>query len=231
MITFLSRIFDLLSPRFCAICGNRLSISEQSICSVCDLHLPRTHYADCAEDNEMARLLWHLMNIQRAAALFFYQPGSPPSLMIEKLKYGKRPDIAFDLGQLTAREIKSKGFFEGIDFIIPLPLSKKRLRERGYNQSEEIAKGIAEETGLTVRTDIVLRRSFQQSQTKLGKWERNENVKGVFRLIKKEDIVGKHILIVDDIMTTGASILSCANELEKAGNLRISVLTLGFTKS
>ena len=123
-----------------------------------------------------------------------------------------------------------EGFFEGIDVIVPMPITKSRRRERGYNQSEEFARGIAELTEIPVATDVVERLSFGISQTKLNHWERRENVENVFHLINGESISNRHVLLVDDIMTTGSTIISCGSELLKAGNVKISILTIGYTK-
>lgn len=231
MISFFSRLLDLLSPRTCAVCHRRLSISEQTVCAGCLLDMPRTNFARRPYDNEMAQLLWGLMPVERVAALFFYQPHARLSKIVYALKYGDRPDYGWQMGRLAAREMEADGFFEGIDMVMPLPLARSRRRERGYNQSEEIARGIAEATGLPVGSDIVERRSFAVSQTRLNRWERNENVRNAFRLKNGAAAHGRHILLVDDIMTTGSTIIACGNELHKAGDVKISVLTLGFTKS
>lgn len=231
MNSFFTRLLDLLSPRMCAICGNRLSINEQTICAKCNLHLPRTHYGRQPYDNEMARLLWGQIPVERVAALFFYEPGSQVSQMIHQMKYGNHPEIGEVMGRMAARELAEVGFFEDIDMIVPVPLAAKRKRERGYNQSEEIAKGVGDIVHLPVMTNIVTRQSFHGSQTQLGKWERNENVKDAFQLCDSKAISKKHILLVDDIMTTGATIVACAGVLPEAGDVRISVLTLGFTKT
>ena len=115
--------------------------------------------------------------------------------------------------------------------IVPVPFAPKRRRERGYNQSEEIARGVSEVTHLPVRTDIIARKSFHGSQTHLEKWERRENVADAFILTGGAAASGKHILLIDDVMTTGATIIACGRELAKAGDVHISVLTMGFTKS
>ena len=231
MYTFFSRLLDLLSPRLCAICGNRLAISEQVICTGCNFDLPRTPFGRMPYDNEMARLLWGQFTVERVSALFFYTPKSPASHVILKMKYKNQPEVGVFLGRMTARELAQKGFFDGIDMIVPVPLAPKRRRERGDNQSEEIARGVSEVTHLPVRTDIIARKSFHGSQTHLEKWERRENVADAFILNGGAAASGKHILLIDDVMTTGATIIACGRELAKAGDVHISVLTMGFTKS
>ena len=132
---------------------------------------------------------------------------------------------------MAARELQLTDFFEGIEAIIPVPLAKKRQRQRGYNQSMEIAKGISEITGLPIYNKVVRRNIFEDSQTSKGRWERNENVDKVFELLDGESIRGRHLLVVDDVVTTGATVVACCRQLVKAGNVKISVMSIGFAKS
>ena len=135
------------------------------------------------------------------------------------------------MGRMMGKELLPSGFFDGIDGIIPIPLAKKRQRQRGYNQSVEIARGVSEVTGLPILNQVVRRTNFKSSQTQLGRWERNENVETVFELIDGNAIRGKHLLIIDDVITTGATMIACAQQLVKAGDVKVSVLSLGFAKS
>ena len=231
VISFWHRLLDLISPRLCVVCGQRLTVSEETICTRCNLHLPRTGFQQDPYENEMAKLFWHQIPIERATALFYYESHSDTANIIYMLKYNNHPEIGEVIGRMTARELQTNDFFDGIDAIVPVPLAKKRLRQRGYNQSMEIAKGISEMTGLPIYNKVVRRNTFEGSQTNKGRWERNENVEKVFELIDSETVHGKHLLIVDDVVTTGATVIACAKELCKAGNVKVSVLALGFAKS
>ena len=231
VISFWHRLLDLISPRLCVVCGQRLTVSEETICTKCNLHLPRTGFQQDPYENEMAKLFWHQIPIERATALFYYESHSDTANIIYMLKYNNHPEIGEVIGRMTARELQTNDFFDGIDAIVPVPLAKKRLRHRGYNQSVEIAKGISEITGLPIYNKVVRRNTFEGSQTNKGRWERNENVEKVFELIDSETVHGKHLLIVDDVVTTGATVIACAKELCKAGNVKVSVLALGFAKS
>ena len=150
--------------------------------------------------------------------------------IIYKLKYKSHPEIGPVMGRKVAVEFQRDNFFDGIDGIVPIPLAKKRFRQRGYNQSEEIARGINEITGIPIYTGIVKRTVFKGSQTRRMRWDRQENVEYAFSLVNGEPIIGKHLLVIDDVVTTGATIIACAKELVKAGNVKISVLSLGLTK-
>lgn len=134
------------------------------------------------------------------------------------------------MGRMAAKEFAANHFFDGIDAIVPVPLAKKRKRERGYNQSLEIARGVSQITRLPIINNAVKRLSFKGSQTQMSRWQRNDNVEGEFILKDSEAVKGKHILIIDDVVTTGATVISCANEIGKAGGVKFSVLSLGLTK-
>ena len=230
-ISFWTRLLDLISPRLCVVCGERLSITEEVICSKCNLHLPRTGFQRDPQENIMAKMFWGQVPIERATALFYYEAHAETANILYELKYKDHPEIGETMGRMLARELQRSDFFSGIDGIVPVPLAKKRLRQRGYNQSMEIAKGVSELTGLPIYNKVVKRTRFEGSQTSMGRWERNENVEKVFELIDGENVRGKHLLIIDDVVTTGATVIACAKELIKAGNVRISVLALGYAKS
>ncbi len=231
MISFFGRLLDLISPRQCSICGCRLAASEQVLCAVCNLTLPRTGFADDAYDNEMARLFWGRLPIERAAALFYYERGSQTTQVIFDLKYRNHPEIGEQLGYFMAEELSEKGFFDGIDLIIPVPLTRKRQRQRGYNQSTAIAHGIQNAVSLPVKEHILHRNRYHGSQTEMSRWQRADNVEGAFSLYDADAIRDKHLLIVDDVVTTGATVCTCGKELMKAGGIRISVLSLGYSKA
>ena len=230
-ISFWSSLLDLISPRTCVVCGQRLSVSEETICSKCNLHLPRTGFQLDSYENIMAKMFWGQIPIERATALFYYEPHAETANILYEMKYKNHPEIGEVMGRMMARELQMSNFFEGIDGIIPVPLAKKRQRQRGYNQSHELAKGISEVTGLPIYNKVVRRNTFEGSQTSLGRWERNENVEQVFELKEASTVQGKHLLIVDDVVTTGATVIACAKELCKAGGVRISVLSLGLAKN
>ena len=229
--SFWSRLVDLIAPRACVVCGGRLGIHEFFLCGSCNLQLPRTNYADNPYENDMARLFWGQLPVERCAALFFYQGGSGPSQILYELKYKNHPEIGEFFGRMIAEEWNDTGFFEGIDLIVPVPLAKERQRQRGYNQSLHIARGIGSETRLPIVTNAVSREQFVESQTQKDRWQRNENVEGCFRLNDGSALKGRHVLLVDDVVTTGATICSCGREMLKAGDVRFSILTIGFAKS
>lgn len=226
-----TRFLDFISPRQCVVCGERLAPTERSLCSVCVLHLPRTTYQFTPEDNPMAQLFWHLTPVERAAALLFYEPHSEMARLVYDMKYHDRPDIGEDMGRLMANEMQFARYFDGIDVLLPVPLSRKRMRQRGYNQSEQLAIGISDITHLPVVTKALRRKHFVKSQTQLSRHERQENVDDMFELRDGSLLQDKHILLVDDICTTGATLMACIEVLKDIPGIHLSVLTLGFTKT
>lgn len=230
-ISFWSRLLDLISPRLCVVCGNRLTVTEETLCSKCYLHLPRTDFDHDLYENVMAKLFWGQIAIEKATALFYYEPHAETANILYELKYKNHPEIGVVMGRMMAKELMRSGMFEGIDAIVPVPLARKRERERGYNQSLELAKGVSEVTGLPIYNKVVKRTRFMGSQTQRGRWERNENVEHVFELVDGDSISGKHLLLIDDVVTTGATIIACAQEMQKASDVKISVLALGFAKT
>jgi ComF family protein len=230
-ISFWRRLLDLIAPRLCVVCGHRLTVTEEVICAKCNFHLPRTGFHHHAYDNEMAKLFWAQIPIEKATAFFYYEAHAETANIIYELKYKNHPEIGNIVGRMLAKEIQPSGFFDGIDGIVPVPLAKKRLRQRGYNQSMEIAQGVSEMTGLPIYKKVVRRNSFKGSQTNKGRWDRQENVEHVFELTDATAVNNKHLLIIDDVITTGATCIACAKALCQSGNIRISILALGFAKS
>ena len=229
-ISFWGRLLDLISPRLCVVCGNRLSVTEETLCSKCNLHLPRTDFGRDLFENVMAKLFWGQIAIEKAAALMYYEAHAETANILYELKYKNHPEIGEVMGRMMARELMSSGLFDDIDAIVPIPLARKRERERGYNQSLELAKGVSSITGLPIADKVIRRTKFEGSQTHRGRWERNENVEHVFERTD-DSISGKHLLLIDDVVTTGATVIACAKELQKASHVKISVLALGFAKS
>ena len=225
-----TKLLDFISPRHCAVCSRRLAATESSICSTCLLHLPRTAFQQSPDDNPMVQMFWHLTPVRQAAAFIYYEPQSEVARIVYDLKYRDRPDIGEDMGRMMAAEMQLAGFFDGIDLLLPVPLSRKRLRQRGYNQSEQLARGISDITHLPVDTTALQRRHFLQSQTHLSHMERLKNVDNQFRVRNTEPLRHRHVLLIDDVCTTGATLRACADALGCIEGIRISILTLGFTK-
>lgn len=226
---WLGSFVSLLFPRCCIVCGRPLAKGEECLCTLCNINLPRTGY-HLMEDNPVEKLFWGKIPLERATSFFFYRKGSDFRQILHQLKYGGQKNIGAIMGRYMAAELQESGFFEDIDVIVPVPLHKKKQRLRGYNQSEWIARGIATVTGIPIDTESVVRHKNTETQTSKSSLERWENVNGIFELHHAESLAGKHILIVDDVLTTGATTVECASCLTEIERVRISVLTLAIAE-
>ena len=237
MGSFLSSLWNwiydasmLIAPRQCSICGRRLRKWEKILCTSCYNDLPFT-YIRGTRSNKVERIFWNQIPIVRANSFMYYTPHSNSNQIFLQLKYLNRPEVGRVFGRIMAMELIDTDFFQGIDAIVPIPLAKDRQRKRGYNQSEMLAQGISEITHIPVDTQSVKRVISNQTQTQLNARERKENVKNIFALNESHKLNDKHILLIDDVLTTGATLLSCAQEMANATNLKISIMTLGLAGS
>lgn len=229
LMKFVSNTFDFMMPRQCCVCGARLGHEESVFCSVCYMRLPHTKFIAAPYDNDMAKMFWgRVTNMEKAYAMAYHYPHSDSAHPVYALKYRQKPDIGVSLGLIMGKTMLQGGFFEGIDVILPVPLSKKRKRERKYNQSDMIALGLHDVSGLPVVTDAVRRVNFGGSQTQKDRWARASNVENAFKLVNGEKIHGRHVLIVDDVATTGATVCAFAKQVALAGNVKISVATVAY---
>lgn len=221
---------DFFFPRYCVACRRRLATGEELLCGVCWMGMSFVHHSSF-EENELARVFWGLVPLVRATSLCYYASDSELSRVLHEMKYRDSPEVAYQMGRTLAAIMQKRRFFEGIDVIVPVPLALSRERERGYNQSERMACGIAKVTGLPVNARCVERVVANPSQTSLNGEKRRENVRDIFRMVHPRQIEGLHVLLVDDVVTTGATLLSCAEVLSKETKIRLSVLTLAMAKS
>lgn len=222
-----SDIWKLFFPSCCLVCGKILLGDEEHLCFRCLSGLPRTQMHR-QRDNEMEKCLWGKMSIERATAYLYYAKGGDVQKLLFDLKYYGNAKLGHFMGRCMARELLPSGFFEGIDGIIPVPLHRRKQRWRRYNQSRVLAEGISSVTGIPLWDSLLVRTQFTETQTRKGSYERWMNVKDVFDCLSQEAMGGKHILLVDDVMTTGATLVACADALRGVEGLRMSVLTLAM---
>lgn len=230
-MSFLAGLLDdflsLLFPRICYGCGNHLVRNEYLICTECHAAIPRTNY-HLSDSNPVEQLFWGRCQVKRAAAFSFYNKGSRIRRLIHNLKYKGIRELGPELGSIYGSLLRSSDFLSGIDFIIPVPLHQSRKRSRGYNQSEAIAEGLSQATGIPVEKKVLMRASSSQTQTKRSRYDRWTNVQGIFQVINPELIRNRHILLVDDVITTGSTIEACVNELLMSEGVKVSVVSLAY---
>jgi ComF family protein len=201
--------------------------NEYLICTECYVVIPRTNYHSI-QDNPVAQLFWGRCLIEKAAAFSYYNKGSRIRNLIHNLKYKGIREIGYELGRIYGQSLKSSGFVCDIDLVIPVPLHPAKKRIRGFNQSETISRGIADSAMLPVDVNSLARIMVSATQTKRSRYDRWTNVEGIFQVIDPQSIIGKHILLVDDVITTGSTIESCTNELLKVEGVKVSVVALAF---
>ena len=231
-------LFDILYPRTCPFCGRYISnrqIDELHIewlCVDCWKHLPRTEQ-DIVRDNSTEQTLTDgssetkkAMRLERAAAYLFFEKEHPIQMVIHRMKYSDEPMLGYWLARQALLDWKDESFFDGIDLIVPMPLHPRRLRERGYNQAEYIARAISELVGVPVDTTHVTRVRNTPKQALQSGEERRTNVADAFAVNRPGELRGKHILVVDDLITTGQTMKSCLHAMKAIRGARYSVFAL-----
>lgn len=223
-------LLALFMPDTCASCGRVLQEGDcRPLCASCRLDLSPTCWKGRA-DNPVELLFRGLYPISRAHAQYYYVHGTPNAQTVYAFKYHDRPEAARWMAREAALELLPTGFFEGIDCIVPVPLSWRRRWHRGYNQSEYLALGLSDVSGVPVWTDCVRRKVNNPSQTSLSVYERQQNVQHIFRLKSQaRRMSGRHVLMVDDVITTGATLRSMADELMKVMPSQLSVFALAVS--
>jgi ComF family protein len=216
---------NLIFPKVCPACGELLVKNESVICSGCLYALPKTDF-HLERDNPVAKTFWGRVRLENATSYYSYQDGSYLRRLIHELKYRGFQEIGEELGRQFGNELKTTAFDES-ELIIPVPLSKRKKKKRGFNQSECIARGLSFSMEKTVNTTAVIRTRNTRTQTNKSRYERWLNVEDSFQVIDAPALQQKHILLIDDVVTTGATIEACASEILKVKDTKVSVATLG----
>ena len=221
---WLYNILNLFYPRVCAACGEPLLKDEDTVCLKCRHTLPRTSY-EHNPDNPVAQSFYGRVHLHAATSCFFFAKSGKVQHLIHQLKYKGNKEAGVFLGQQIGESIKNEPLFQGIDYIIPVPLHPKREKQRGYNQSMVIALGIHEETGIAVADKYLVRAVYTTTQTHKTAEERFKNVQNIFEVRFADELKGKHVLLVDDVLTTGATLEACVQALENIPDITISIAT------
>jgi len=223
MIRDLLRLFV---PHICPLCNAPMLPHETVICFSCKVVLPETNYHLQPADNMLAQNFWGRTGLKYAVACYFYTKGLKVQKLIHMLKYKDRKDVGEEVGRYYGQILEECKLFHDAYCIIPVPLHKRKKRIRGYNQAEVFAKGLSESMYIPVDTQTLQRVAFTETQTKKNRFARWKNVKEMFHLAHPENIVGKHVIIVDDVITTGATLESCIHELKKAEHVTVSIVAI-----
>jgi len=217
--------FNLMYPDLCLVCGENLIKNEHHLCLACLHAIPKTNYHLVA-DNPIEKRFWGKIPIYRGTAFFFFQKGSSFQKLLHSLKYKGNKEIGEVLGKYAAVDLLESPDFASVDVIIPVPLHPRKYKKRGYNQSEWIGIGLSEIIGKPQDTTTLFRVKENTTQTKKSVFERYENTEGIFELKDSTILAGKHVLLVDDVLTTGSTLEACIRALLKTEGIRVSVFTL-----
>jgi ComF family protein len=214
-------------PNLCLICGENLMKNEDYLCMNCLHQIPKTNY-HLLPENPIEKRFWGKADVFRATSFFFFQKGSLFQKLIHELKYNGNKEIGESLGKYAGADLISSADFCTIDMIVPVPLHPKKFAKRGYNQSEWIGKGLSSVLQKPQITNNLVRIKENTTQTKKLVYERFENTEGIFDLKDNLMFCNKHILLVDDVLTTGSTLEACVHALEKTENknIKISIFTL-----
>jgi ComF family protein len=223
MFELIKRILDLIFPEYCASCNVILQTSEKAICPSCIQELPQSFHSYIKKKSLKGP--YGELIARESMSLYELKSGSQIERLIYSLKYKDKQIVGAILGRKLGEKMKDLSFSK-FDMIIPIPLHKKKLKKRGYNQSLIIADEVSKVIGTPVNIECTVRLKNTDTQTNKSRLERYENLNGAFNVVNKLAIKGKHILIIDDVITTGATIQSLAKELLANGATKISFATL-----
>lgn len=216
---------ELLFPKLCMVCGDKLIEQEQWICLHCLHHIPRTNF-HLVPDNPVAQIFYGRVPIEWATSFFYFSKGSKYQTLLHNLKYKGMKELGAEIGKHFGIDLMQSPGFASVDLICPVPLHPDKEKKRGYNQSWWIASGMARQMEKELSDENLKRVTATETQTRKGRFERWQNVEGIFELSNPEAFDGKHILLVDDVVTTGSTLEACAQAILSSTNARVSMATL-----
>jgi ComF family protein len=219
---FIGDFISLVFPRICAGCGNSLWKNEKVICHFCEFHLPRTNF-HFDHENPVTRLFWGRVTLETGAAFLYFNKGNKVQRLIHQLKYKGKREIGIFLGAQYGQALKYSPGFSKADAIIPVPLHRKKYLKRGYNQSEQFAIGLSGSMNIPVNKQLIDRVIATETQTRKSRFRRFQNVQEIFSVNHPELWKGKHLILVDDVITTGATLESCILALNIIPEVKISI--------
>lgn len=212
----------LVFPEVCPACSTPLRKGERCICTSCRFRLPKTKY-HLDPENPIVKHFWGKVKVEAASAYYHFGKGEKVQQLIHHLKYKGRKDVGELAGELFGYEIMNCHPFSTVDVIIPVPLHEAKLRQRGYNQSDCFAEGIARAMGVRFDPRTLVRLKETETQTRKHRFERYENVNRVFKVSDEKALRGKHVLLVDDVITTGSTLIACAEALKLVNDTKVSI--------
>ena len=224
----INNILSLFYPRLCAACGDALQQNEQCLCLNCMLHLPETQFHKI-HFNPLRQVFDGRVPVEEVTALMSYKKSNRTQKILHNLKYKGQKEIGSVLGEYLGGQLITEKRYRDIQYILPIPLHPKKQRKRGYNQSEWIAMGLSKGMGIPYLTDVLVRTEFTDTQTRKSRFARWQNVKEVFAVEHSEKVEYTHVLVCDDVLTTGATTEAAIRKLIEVPGVLVSVATLAAT--
>ncbi len=219
--------YRLFFPKICGACDCSLVKSEEHLCLHCKLELPFTEF-ELLKENPVEQVFFGRADIDFASALLFFSKGEKVQRLLHNIKYNEQKELALYMGRLMGQRLQNSPYFRGVTTIIPIPLHPQKQNIRGYNQSYLIALGINEVLKIDLQNDNLVREINTSSQTRKSRLERWENVSDTFKLKDQEKVNKKHVLLIDDVLTTGATLDACAQIFKTANGCKVSIATMAF---
>jgi ComF family protein len=216
-------LMHLFFPHLCSGCGSDAVQNNQPLCLDCIERLPETGFEKIV-GNHVEKVFYGRLPVRAATAFLYFSKDALVQQLLHQLKYKGNTGLGEYLGRMMGMQLKRSERFQHTDVLVPVPLNAARLKKRGYNQAEVICNGISETMGIPVATGALVRQKPSETQTRKTRTDRWENMKEIFLLEKPEQLAGKNMLLVDDVVTTGATLEACGRELVRAGNLDIACL-------
>lgn len=226
--SYLNDFTHLFFPHNCEGCGTDILENETMLCAACLLKLPETGFINTT-DNSVEKIFYGRIKVEAAGSAFYFNKDSLLQHLIVELKYHGNKNLGVYLGKLLGYKLAQSAKFNTVDAIIPLPLNKRKEKKRGYNQAAAIADGIAEVWQKPVLKNSVERMVFTETQTHKDRISRWQTMKDVFTATDIKSIENKHILLIDDIVTTGATLEACGAKILEASGTRLSIVTVAYT--
>lgn len=225
---FYNPLLTLFFPKVCCCCGSFLNAKLEHICIGCRTSLPKTNY-HLYRENPLQKIFWGRLALENVYSYYKFMDSGKIQRLIHQFKYKGMKEIGITVGKMYGKELMDAGALNGIDCIVPVPIHKKKEKMRGYNQSHFFAEGISISTGIESKKDAVEKYRHTSSQTRKSRYSRWKNVETSFQLKEKNELENKHILLVDDVLTTGATIEACGQKLLGVPGVKITVATMACT--
>ena len=226
---YLKDIFYLFYPNLCINCSVVLLQNEEYLCVICSNNLPIMSDNEYLNDKLLSVFYGEIL-IKNIRSFLYYQKGGITQKIIQELKYKNQPEIGIFIANWFGKQLKESGIFKEVDYIIPVPLHPRKLKKRGYNQLEKFGETLSDILNIDYKPDILVKSKMAKTQTTKQRFERFLSVNDSFKLTDYEVFKDKHILLIDDVITTGATLVTCCKELSKTKNITISIATMSYAK-